>query len=325
MTDLTPPPFTGENLDPQILRFQTLVAEGFRRFAPLSTVSLPEARRIAEQVRAPWAAGGPVMGRTRDLAIAEGGLAVRVRCHDPKPDTAKPALIYLHGGGWTLFSIETHDRVMREYAGRTGMVVIGVDYALAPETKFPHAIGQVALVVRWLRAHGADLGIDPRRLAIGGDSAGGNLAVAACLALRAGGQGDAIQAMVLNYGVFDCDRTTVSYRRFGGPGHMLESGEMAGFWQNYLRDEADRRDPLACPLQADLRGLPAAFMAIAEQDVLHDENIAMAAKLRAAAVPVEAIVYPGTAHSFLEAVSIAPVSARAFDDAAAWLKQRFAR
>lgn len=325
MTDLTPSPFTGENLDPQILRFQTLVSEGFRRFPPLSAVSLPEARQIAEQVRAPWAVGGPVMGRTQDLEIAEGDLAVRVRCHDPKPGPAKPALIYLHGGGWTLFSIDTHDRVMREYAGRAGMIVIGVDYALAPETKFPHAIGQIALVVRWLRTHGADLGIDPRCLAIGGDSAGGNLAVATCLALRASGQDDAIQAMVLNYGVFDCDRATASDRRFGGRGHMLESTEMAGFWDNYLRDEADRRNPLACPLQADLRGLPPAFMAIAEQDVLHDENIAMAAKLRAAAVPVEAIVYPGTAHSFLEAVSIAAVSARAFDDAATWLTRRFKR
>jgi acetyl esterase len=319
MTAVTPPSFTGEDLDPQILRFQTLMSEGFARFPPLGQVTLPEARRIAEQVRAPWAAGGPVMGQTRELEIAEGGLSVRLRCHDPHPGATAPALIYLHGGGWTLFSLDTHDRVMREYAGRTAMIVVGVDYALSPEAKFPQALEQIVMAVRWLRGHGAERGIDPDRLAIGGDSAGANLAVAACLQLRDEGQGDAIRAMVLNYGVFDGDLTTESHRRFGGPGHMLESEEMAGFWRNYLRDDADRTNPLACPLQADLRGLPAAFMAIAEQDVLTDENAAMAEKLRRSAVPVEAIVYPGTAHSFLEAVSIAAVSDRAFADASVWL------
>jgi len=324
MTDMTPPPFTGKDLDPQILRFQTLMAEGFGRFPAVGTVTIPEARAIAEQVRAPWTAGGPVMGRTQTLTIDGNGLSVRVRCHEPHPGGSAPALIYLHGGGWTLFSIDTHDRVMREYAGRTGMVVVGVDYALAPEAKFPTAIEQIALVVGWLRDHGAGLGIDPARLAIGGDSAGGNLAVATCLALRDQGLGGAIHAMVLNYGVFDCDLTTPSYRRFGGAGHMLETGEMAAFWQNYLRDDGDRRNPLACPLQADLRDLPAAFMAVAEQDVLYDENMAMAEKLRQAGVPVAVIVYPGTGHSFLEAVSLAAVSSSAFDDAATWLKHRFA-
>jgi acetyl esterase len=321
MTAPMPAPFTGETLDPEIRRFQALVTEAFGRFPPFGQVTPAEARQIAERVRAPWAAGGPAMDRTLKLEID----GVRVRLHDPKPGPAKPALIYLHGGGWTLFSIDTHDRVMREYAERAGVVVVGIDYALAPEAKFPQALNQIASVVRRLQIRGSEMGIDSRRLAIGGDSAGGNLAIATCLKLRAEGNGDALKAMILNYGVFDCDGGRASYQRYGGPGHMLESTEMAGFWRHYLRDEADRQDPLACPLRADLHNLPPAFLAIAEQDVLHDENIALAARLRTAGVPVEAITYAGTGHSFLEAVSIAAVSRRAFADASAWLAELMAR
>ncbi|TLY49807.1 MAG: alpha/beta hydrolase, partial [Gammaproteobacteria bacterium] len=119
------------------------------------------------------------MHSTRELQVPFGASSVRIRVYDPGiPGTAapRPALIYMHGGGWMIFSLDTHDRVMREYAARSGLMVIGVDYALAPEARFPTALEQVTAVTRWLLAgHGAALGVDPARIVLGGDSAGGNL------------------------------------------------------------------------------------------------------------------------------------------------------
>jgi acetyl esterase len=245
---------------------------------------------------------------------------VRVRCYDPGPDVAKPALIYLHGGGWTLFSLDTHDRVMREYAARAGLMVVGVDYALSPEAKYPVALEQVVAVARFLRERGAELGVDPQRIAIGGDSAGANLAISACIRLRDEGDPRLIGAMVLNYGVFDRRSSAESQRRFGGPGNMLTSEEMKSFWRNYLGDDRDAEDPLVCPLRADLRGLPRALLVVPECDLLAEQSVQLADRLAAAGVSVKLEMYRGAVHSFLEAVSIAPIADRAFDDTARWLR-----
>jgi acetyl esterase len=243
--------------------------------------------------------------------------SVRVRCYDPGPDIAKPALIYLHGGGWTYFSLDTHDRVMREYAARAGVTVVGVDYALSPEARYPVALDQVVTAARFVAEEGA-LGI-----AIGGDSAGANLALAACIRLRNEGQPRLIRAMVLNYGVFDRSSSTEARERFGGPGNMLTSAEMESFWRNYLRDDRDVDDPLVCPLRADLSGLPTAFLVVPECDLLAEQSIALADRLRKAGVPVTLEIYRGATHSFLEAVSIAPLAERAFADTATWLRASF--
>src|SRR5690606_27275876 len=224
-----------------------------------------------------------------------------------------------HGGGWTLFSIDTHDRLMREYAARAGVAVVAVDYSLSPEARFPRALGETVDVIEWLRGHGAAHGIDALRLAVGGDSAGANLAVASQLRLRDAGM-PVLSAMLLNYGAFS-DRVTASWARYDGPEYMLEADEMHRFWDNYLRDGADRGNPLAMPLHADLRGLPAAFMAVAECDILVDDNHAMAAALGAAGVGVEFRGYAGATHSFLDAVSISDLADRALDETSTWLKQ----
>ena len=163
----------------------------------------------------------------------------------------------MHGGGWTLFSLDTHDRLMREYAARAGVIVVGVDYALSPEARFPTALNQVAAVVRWLRADGAvEIGADPQRLAAGGDSAGGNLTVAACLKLRDAGEGDAVRAMLLNYAVVDAETSETAGRLWGGDGFMLTPEEMKGFWADYLSSPEQALDPLACPIRADFAGFP---------------------------------------------------------------------
>ncbi len=311
---------TSNALDPDIQRFVTEIGAAWARYGDLAEVSPVEARRIAEEVRAPWTRGGPRMAAITEQRVPAGNGPVRVRCYDPGPDVTKPALIYLHGGGWTLFSLDTHDRVMREYAARAGVTVVGVDYALSPEAKYPVALDQVVAVAQFIGERGAELGIDPLRIAIGGDSAGANLALSASLRLRDDGRPRLIRAMVLNYGVFERWSSAEAQRRFGGPGNMLTSEEMESFWRNYLRADRDAENPLVCPLRADLHDLPGAFLVVPECDLLAEQSLRLADRLQAAAVPVELKIYRGAAHSFLEAVSIAPLADRAFDETATWLR-----
>jgi acetyl esterase len=245
---------------------------------------------------------------------------VRVRCYDPGPAGTKPGLVYLHGGGWTIFSLDTHDRVMRELAARSGITVFGVDYAMSPEAKYPVALGQVCDVLRHLAERGPDLGVDPSRLAIGGDSAGANLSVGACLVLRNSAPRALPAAMALLYGVFDRHSSPEAAAKYGGAGYMLGTGEMEQFWKNYLSDEREADDPLVVPIHADLRGLPPALLVVPTCDLLAEQSLRMAARLAEAGVPVRSELYEGATHSFLEAVSASTLADRALADTAAWLR-----
>lgn len=284
------------------------------RHGDLSQMRPAEARRVAEIVRAPWADGGPAMALIREIDAP-----VRMRLYDPSPAEAKPLFVYLHGGGWTLFSLDTHDRVMREYASRANVVVAGVDYPLSPEAKFPAALHEVIAAVEHLARN-----MEMETMAIGGDSAGANLALAAAIALRDRGRSP-IRALVLNYGVFARRPSSAAERDFGGAGQMLTAEEMDGFWRNYLRTESDADDPLACPINADLRRLPPALLIVPECDLLTEQSVELGRRMREAGVDVEMKMYRGATHSFLEAVSISPLASRAFDDTAAWLRQTVSR
>ncbi|MGN6621316.1 MAG: alpha/beta hydrolase [Sphingomonas sp.] len=305
-----------DDVDPDIRTFLRETAADSARFAQGAAGDLAARRAIAERVREPWVVGGPRMARIEERRVGTSG--VRVRIYRPTQAAVLPVLIYVHGGGWMLFSLDTHDRLMREYAARTGMAVVGIDYSLSPEVRFPHAIGEIVEVIDWLRDEGASLGLDANTLAIGGDSAGANLALAANLALR-DRAAPVCDALVANYGAFDMT-ARASHDRYDGDAYMLTVPEMADFWNNYLRAPADEQDPLARPLLADLTGMPPTFLCIAECDILADENREMAERLRAAGVAVETQVYHGATHSFLEAVRIAPLADRALADAARWLR-----
>lgn len=303
-------------VDPDIRRFVTALQEGYGRFPDFDTLPLPERRRAAELVRAPWRAGGPSMWRSRDLEIA----GLRGRIHVPVQAPVLGAMLYLHGGGWTMFSIDTHDRLMREYAARAGIIVVGIDYSLSPEHKFPVALEEVVQAVEWLRGQGTAHGIAGQRLAVGGDSVGANLALSAALILR--DRGDrALRAMLFNYGAFS-PASSASFDLYDGPRYMLTVAEMRYFWNSYIRQPADLQNSLAAPFLADLHGLPPALFTIAACDILADGNRAMAARMASAGVPTEVHVYEGATHSFLEAVSIAPLADRALDTAAHWLRGR---
>jgi acetyl esterase len=305
-----------DGLDPDIRRFVRALKEGYGSFANFDTLPMPERRRAAEQVRARWRVGGPSMWRSIDTRVA----GLRARIHIPQENQAGGAMLYLHGGGWTMFSIDTHDRLMREYASRAGVIVVGIDYSLSPEQKFPVAIHETVRAVEWLRREGAAHGIDGERLAIGGDSAGANLALASALLMRE--RADApLRALLFNYGAFGPESGD-SFVRYDGPRYSLTAEEMRRFWNNYIRQPSDLEDPLAAPSRADLHGLPPTLFTIAACDILADGNRALAARMAAANVPAEVHVYEGATHSFLEAVSISPLADGALDTAARWLRAR---
>lgn len=305
--------------DPEMRAFQAMMEERGRSLpAPTLTLPLDGPRAVTEALNLPLAEGGPAMAESGDRWLPIRGRHLRCRFHRPVANEGQPVLVYIHGGGWVWNSIDTHDRLMREYAAASGCAVIGPDYALSPEAAFPQALEECAAVVRWVARHGAEWGLDPSRIVVGGDSAGGNLAAGVALLLRETDPGLRLRGLLLNYGVFDARFDTRSYDEFA-EGHFLTREKMRFYWSCYAPREADRLNPLASPLRADLHGLPPCLVHYAELDVLASENEAMIARLREAGVPVEARMYPGTLHGFLRALGHVAKARQAVADAGAWL------
>ncbi|MGB3627040.1 MAG: alpha/beta hydrolase, partial [Henriciella sp.] len=303
-------------LDPEIARFiEALAAEGLR-LSGGQPVSRARRREIAEEARKRWTEGGPDMAQTIN-ARTPGGQ--RVRIHIPDGAREDAALLYLHGGGWTLFSIDTHDRLMREYADRSGLITIGLDYSLSPEVKFPVALDEIETCIDWIMTEGAGQDLAIENVFIGGDSAGGNLSL--CTALRLRDRGKPLPAgLLLNYAALDM-AIRESHSLYDGVPYMLETEEMKDFWTDYL-SLGDETNPYARPLLADLAGLPPVHLCIAECDILLDENLELAKRLEQAGVEVDSQVYKGVTHSFLEAMSISERARTAIENGADWLKQQ---
>lgn len=264
------------------------------------------------------------MADTREEMLPGNGTPFRVRLYYPRvTDQALPVLVYLHGGGWSIFSIDTHDRLMREYAHASAAVVVGVDYALSPEYRYPVALNQCVETVRWLRANADELRVDSSRVALGGDSAGANLALSTSLVVRDEASDAGLRALLLNYGGFDTEISEQARATLGTSDDMLSGEEMDAFWDSYLGGtEENRTDPLAVPMRAALHDLPPAFLVLAERDVLAEQSERMAALLRAQGNPAELHRYAGASHSFLEAMSISSLAQQAIADSAAWLRRQ---
>ncbi|MHB9879538.1 alpha/beta hydrolase [Pacificimonas sp. ICDLI1SI03] len=305
-------------VDPHIAIFRDRIAAAYAEHSIIAG-DLQARRAAAETVRAPWVQGGPDMAERIDIPAERG--RPRMRLHVPATESRqpRPLLIYIHGGGWTVFSIETHDRLMREYADRSGFAVLGPDYSLSPEAPYPAALEEIGAVLEWVRANAADFGLDGEAVFIGGDSAGANLAIGTALRERDAGRTD-LRGLLLNYGAFD-PRPRGSWRLLNGPDYMLADDEMAEFWRNYIGDRQIEHVPYAAPLSADLLGLPPTHFCIPSGDILADENLELAEKLRDAGVAVDVREYPEATHSFLEAVSIAPLAGQALDRSAQWLQE----
>lgn len=313
---------TPQTIDPDIRRFLETMKEDWRRFPPFETLSLAEARAASEAVRSRWTTGGPVMADTRERMVETGVGAMRVRVYWPEGvGPSAPAMVYIHGGGFVLFSLDTHDRLMREYAQRGGFVVIGVDYPLAPEAKYPVALDRITAFLLWLAENGAELGIDPNRLAVAGDSAGGNLAVAASMHLRDTGRPDIVKAILSNYGGFSGRFSDEAEARHGGPGAILNREEAEGFWRHYLNSPADLDDPYACPILGDPTGLPPTLLIVPELDLVAEHSLEIHERFLTAGVDVRCEVYKGATHSFLEAVSISALASDALQAGAEFMRE----
>jgi acetyl esterase len=229
----------------------------------------------------------------------QGQIAVRVI----KPAGATgtlPAILYIHGAGWVLGSPQTHDLLVRNLAVGAEAAVVFPHYRRAPEAQYPAQIQEAYATAEWITEHGTDHDLDPSRLAIAGDSCGGNLAIAVTLMAKERG-GPSFAAQLLYYPVTDAGMDTGSYQQFA-EGYFLTAAGMAWFWDQYLPDTSRRSQILASPLRAsaeDLSGLPPALVINGQADVLRDEGEAYAAKLRAAGVPVTATRYGGIIHDFV--------------------------
>jgi acetyl esterase/lipase len=261
---------------------------------------------------------GPRLASVGDLVISGPHGWVPLRTYAPSTTGPLPVVAYLHGGGWTVGSIASFDGVARTLAAASGALVVSVGYRLAPEHPFPVPVDETVAVLRWLADHAATLGGDPTRLAVAGDSAGANLAAVAVRRLRDEG-GPPLRMQALVYPPCDAALDTASADTFAD-GHGFTADAMRRYWELYLAG-TDGADPDASPLRAgDLAGLPPAFVATAEHDVLRDEGEAYGAALRAAGVLATIRRYPGTEHGFWRRLACSGASRRAVGEVGAALR-----
>jgi len=285
-------------LDPQAANVIDLIVKSGR--PPYHQLTPKDARQMFRETRPASTPPAPQIGAVRDV-LTEGAQAIPLRVYRPPgvSDSRRlPVLVYFHGGGWVIGDLETHDVLCRQLTAEAGVSVIAVDYRLAPEHKFPAAADDAWAATRWIAAHAAELGVDADRLAVGGDSAGGNLAaVVALLAREAGGPRIALQ--ILLYPVTDLVSESQSYADLAD-GYMLTRDSMRWFRAQYLAKEQDAADWRVSPLRApSLAGLPPALVVTAGYDPLRDEGEAYARRLREAGVSVDAVSFGGMIHGFV--------------------------
>ena len=286
-------------------------------------LSPKDARQLFRETRPASTPTPPQIGMVRDLT-ADGPLGpIPLRVYRPAgapASTPLAVLVFFHGGGWVIGDLETHDVLCRQLTAGSGVSVVSVDYRLAPEHKFPAAVDDAWAATRWVVAHAGELAVDASRLAVGGDSAGGNLA--AVVALLARGKGaPAIAVQVLIYPVTDLVGETRSYRDFA-EGYLLTREGMRWFIAHYLTAEAEAADWRASPLRAQsLAGLPPALIVTAGFDPLRDEGEAYAERLRDAGVRVDSVCYGGMIHGFVPMGRLLDTAGRAISLIAGSLSQ----
>jgi len=288
------------------------------------------------QARAAYEAGAgvldvppaPVARNERLLIPARDGARLPARLWAAQADAALPVLLYFHGGGFTVGSTATHEPLCRQLAVLAGCAVVAVDYRLAPEWKFPTAVDDAWDSFEWLIREGAALGLDPGRLAVGGDSAGGTLALVTALSARDAGMAPALQ--LLFYPGCAGHQDTASHHEFAH-GFLLEKPHIDYFFAQYLRSPDDRNDWRFAPLDGvdgsgslrDVDGVAPAWIGLAECDPLTDEGIAMADRLRMAGVPVDLEIYQGMVHGFIQFGRAVPQAQEAHRHAAEALRRAF--
>ena len=301
------------------------VLQGMARAARPALHSLSPA-----QARAAYEAGAQVLelppaplARVEDLHLpARDGVALPARLYAPSTEAALPLLLYLHGGGFTIGSVATHDVLCRELARLSGCMVVSLDYRLAPEHRFPAASNDAWDALQWLASHAETLRADPARLAVGGDSAGGTLAAVNAILARDAGLPLALQLLI--YPGCAAHQDTPSHATFAR-GLVLEEPAISWFFGNYVQSRAEREDWRFAPLLApDVDGVAPAWIGLAECDPLVDEGVEYGDKLRAAGVPVDLEIYRGVTHEFIKMGRVLPEARQAHQHAARALRHAFA-
>lgn len=287
---------------------------------PLSEITAPMAREAFAGLVALQGAPEDV-ARVEDHRVSGAGGPIPVRVYTPADAEARgPVFYYIHGGGWVIMDLDSHDPICRAFAAGLGCTVVAVHYRRAPEAAFPAAVEDSYAVLQWIAAHGSELGIDPARIAVGGDSAGGNLAAAMTLLARQRG-GPTLRAQALHCPVTDYGFDTASYRD-NAEGYFLTRELMEWFWGHYLASPADGANILASPLrEPDLSGLPPALVQTAEFDPLRDEGAAYAKRLQEAGVSTTYTDYPGVVHDPWLMIGVVPRGRAAVEEAIAFLRK----
>jgi len=281
------------SLDPQVASLIEALDTGFPK---VSTMTGAQARAAIRARFVPNPDPEPV-AIVRDARVSvEGGL-VDIRIYRPEAPGLLPVLVYAHGGGFVFCDLDSHDGLCRNLANLIPAVVVSVAYRLAPEHRWPTAAEDVYAVTRWVSEHAGDFGADAQRVAIGGDSAGGNLAAVAALMARDRGELP-IAAQMLLYPVIAAKFDTESYHRFGA-GYYNPREALQWYWDQYVPEPSDRSNPYASPLSGRLEGLPPAVMVVAGCDPLKDEGLAYADALRDAGATVQQLFFAGGIHGFM--------------------------
>jgi len=308
-------------LDPQAKAL--LDALGITTLQPIETMT-PQAARDRSKLllEARKQIGVEPVHQVRDLKIHGPAGEIPVRIYTPDVPKPAPALVYFHGGGWVIGDLESHDAVCRALANQVPCVVASVDYRLGPEAKFPAAVEDSYAATEWIAAHAGELGIDRNRIAVGGDSAGGNLA-AVISHLARDRKGPELVYQLLIYPATDMRMLSPSIEE-NAEGPLLTKASMIWFMGHYLRNEEDKLNPLASPaLVSDLTGLPAAFILTAECDPLRDEAEDYGRSLEAAHVPVQIKRYAGMPHGFFSFAAALTTGRQALADVALQLRKAF--
>lgn len=291
MSDTKPTPW----IDPEVLAAQALLREKGVAPGNAQAQPFPEARAATRAYQAALNEGGPTLPAVTEHLVTGDFPAVKVRLYRPEGTAPRPAFLHVHGGGFAFGDIESLDRWKRELAAETGAVVVGLEYALSPDHRYPVALAQVLAVLRWLRAEAAALGLDPDRIGIGGDSAGGNLALAALLALRdAGEAGPRFGAII--YGMLSAEHDSDSHRDWGDGTYGLSTEKLAWYWDMHLGGAMESH---AYPLHAEMAGLPPLLLLAAGLDPLLDDTLNLDRKLTAAGVEHSMMLYRGVPHGFI--------------------------
>ena len=307
-------------LDPGLTALaEELKKRGLRALSP-STSPIADCRTMQSRIAAVVNEGSVPLKRERDVAIPRDGGVVPCRLYLPDGVERPPLIIYAHGGSFALGSLNAWDGMLRELVRASGVAALSVDYRLAPEHRFPAAFDDMIAVVRYAAREGAALGIEGTRLAIGGDSAGGNLSLATSVALRDAGNSP-LKFMLLIYGVYSTDSSTPAWATHGTG--ALTVAQMDWIWSTYLNNPAEKNDTRVAPLLAPMAGLPPAHLMVGALDPLQDDSRALDKKLTEANIAHTFKVYEGLPHGCIRSGPYSATVKGAVADCAGALQRAF--